>query len=143
VPRSKRTPSDYRRSELAKIHMAAKALGLDRDVYEDVLWTVARVHSAADLDSQGRFKLLAHFKHLGWVQAKSKRSAGDAKTRKIWSLWYQLKDAGLIANATAKTLRSEVKKLTGCSDPSFCNQAQKSHVIECLKQWLSRATNGR
>jgi len=66
VPRSNRSPADYRRSELAKIHMAKKELGLDRDTYEDVLWTVARVRSAADLDSTGRFKVIAHFKALGW-----------------------------------------------------------------------------
>ncbi len=66
MPRSNRTPADYRRAELAKIHMAAKELGLDRDTYEDVLWTVARVRSAADLDSTGRFKVIAHFKALGW-----------------------------------------------------------------------------
>jgi len=53
--------------------MAKKELGLDRDTYEDVLWTVARVRSAADLDSQGRFKVIAHFKALGWKPKGGRR----------------------------------------------------------------------
>ena len=144
MPRVKRTAEDHRRAELAKIHMAAKALGLDRDTYEDVLWTICRVRSAADLDSQGRFqgrfKMLAHFRSLGWNQKpKRKRTNYDPKDRKIWSLWYQLKDAGLIAEASARGLRSEVKALTDCDDLKFCTAAQKSHIIECLKKWLERA----
>jgi len=141
VPQASKSPSDYRRSELGKIHIAKAALGLDDDTYRDVLWTIGRVRSAADLDSQGRFKLLAHFRSLGWNASwKKKGKINDPKSRKIWSLWYQLKDAGLIGSATAKSLRSEVKKLTGCDDLKFCDEAQKSHVIEILKKWLERST---
>lgn len=137
---NKRTADDYRRSELAKIHIAKKDLGLDRDTYEDILWTICRVKSSANLDSQGRFKLLKHFRSLGWKSSRKKGKINDPKSRKIWSLWYQLKDAGLIGSATARALRSEVKKLTGCDDIKFCDEAQKSHVIEVLKKWLARAS---
>jgi len=57
--------------------MAKKALGLDDDTYRDVLWAVCRVRSAADLDSQGRFKLIKHFKALGWKQADNRRRWGN------------------------------------------------------------------
>lgn len=134
-----KTPEQYRRSELAKIHLAKKDLCLDDDTYRDVLWTVCRVKSAADLDSQGRFKLIAHFKSLGWQSSRGKRPKLDPQSRKIWSLWYQLKDAGLLASASAKSLRTEVKKLTGCDDLRFCDSSQKNMIIECLKQWLERA----
>jgi len=128
-----------RNAELGKIHIAVKDLCLDRDTYEDILWTIARVRSSADLDSQGRFKLLAHFRSLGWQQVSKKRTAGGPKDRKVWSLWYQLKEKGLIAQASAKALRTEVHNLTSCSDLKFCTEAQKSHIIECLKKWLERA----
>lgn len=55
-----------RRAELAKIHIAAKQLGLDRDAYEDMLWAVARVRSAADLDEPGRRRVLDHLKAVGF-----------------------------------------------------------------------------
>jgi len=138
VARRSKTPDDYRRAELGKIHIAKKDLGLDDDTYQDVLWTICRVRSAADLDSQGRFKLIAHFKHLGWKPARAKRPQLDPQSRKIWSLWYQLKEAGLLASASAKSLRTEVKKLTGCDDLRFCDSEQRNLIIECLKKWLER-----
>ncbi len=55
-----------RRAELAKIHVAKKALGLDDDTYRDMLWTVARVRSAKDLDAAGRAKVLDHLKGRGF-----------------------------------------------------------------------------
>jgi phage gp16-like protein len=50
--------ADRRRAELAKIHILAKQLGLDDDAYRAVLWTVARVDSARDLDAHGRAAVL-------------------------------------------------------------------------------------
>lgn len=72
VPRVKRT-TDRRNRELAQIHIAAQQLGLDRDTYETVLWTVARVRSAAELDAAGRARILEHFRALGWRPHKRGR----------------------------------------------------------------------
>lgn len=55
-----------KRSELAKIHIAKKDLRLDDDLYRDILWTIARVRSAADLDEAGRKAVLDHFRSRGW-----------------------------------------------------------------------------
>ena len=63
--------SDLRRRELAAIHLGAKALGLDRDVYEDMLFSIARVRSARDLDSGARKRVLDHLRSRGF---KSKRA---------------------------------------------------------------------
>lgn len=135
-----RRRNNARRAELAKIHIAKKELGLDEDTYRDILWAVCRARSAAELDRAGRARLLNHFRYLGWTPGISRaKSSGSAKDRKIWSLWYQLRDAGLIRYASARALRAEVRKLTGCDDLKFCTEAQKSHVIECLKKWLERA----
>ena len=43
-----------RTRELAQIHIARQQLGMDDETYRSVLWTVARVRSAADLDWSGR-----------------------------------------------------------------------------------------
>lgn len=120
------------------IHIAKKQLGLDDDTYRDVLWCVCRAKSAADLDAHGRAMLLRHFRSLGWAP-RSKTKRNPPQVRKIWSLWYQLRDAGLIADASSKGLRSEVRKLTGVDDLRFCTAEQLAHIIECFKQWLARA----
>ncbi len=123
------------------IHIAIQQLGIEEDDYRAILWTVCRAKSAADLDSFGRAKLLQHFRSLGW-RPKSRRRQ-PPQERKIWSLWYQLRDAGLIADASARGLRTEVRKLTGVDDLRFCTTDQLSLVIECFKQWLARAEEDR
>lgn len=62
---------DPRNTDLAKIHIAKKQLGMDRSTYEDMLWTVARVRSSADLDDAGRSKVLQHLRSRGF---KAKRT---------------------------------------------------------------------
>lgn len=61
---------DDRRAELAKIHIAAKQLGIDRDTYEAILWTIARVRSAGDLNAEGRHQVLEHLKSRGFKPVK-------------------------------------------------------------------------
>lgn len=57
---------DTRRRELAAIHIGAKALELDRETYECMLWSVARVRSAADLDHAGRRAVIEHLRRRGF-----------------------------------------------------------------------------
>jgi len=65
-----RHPTDQRRRDLATIHMAKAQLGMDDAAYRDILWTIARVRSSADLDQAGRSKLLDHLKACGWKPVK-------------------------------------------------------------------------
>lgn len=69
----KPTP-DHRKRELAAIHIARQQLGLDNGTYRDMLWTVARVRSAADLDYAGRQRVLDHLASRG-AQIGGKRPA--------------------------------------------------------------------
>jgi len=69
------TLTDDRRAELAKIHIARKALGMAEEIYRDLLWTIGRVRSSADLDSRGRQLLLEHFKACGWKPAAPREKA--------------------------------------------------------------------
>lgn len=60
-----------RRTELAKIHMGAKQLGMDpadknpNSAYRDMLWVIARVRSSSDLDGYGRQKVIQHLARCG------------------------------------------------------------------------------
>lgn len=71
--------NDSRRRELAKIHLATKQLGLDEETYRSMLWTVARVHSAKDLDAAGRARVLEHLRSRGFRSRRMGRTtpAGD------------------------------------------------------------------
>lgn len=59
-----------RNAQLAAIHVAKKQLGLDDDTYRAMLWAVARVHSAADLDAYGRRQVLDHMRSRGAAQRR-------------------------------------------------------------------------
>ena len=69
---STKTANEIRRGELAQIHIARQQLGMDDDTYRNVLWTVARVRSSADLDWSGRKRVLDHMKACGF-KVKSSR----------------------------------------------------------------------
>lgn len=58
--------TDKRQAELAKIHIAKKQLGLDDDTYRSMLWTLARVKTASELDEHGRRQVLDHLKSRGF-----------------------------------------------------------------------------
>lgn len=68
-----RTAIDQRKSDLGKIHIAKKQLGMDDETYRDMLFTIARVRSAKDLDAQGRQAVLKHLRACGF-KAERKRN---------------------------------------------------------------------
>lgn len=131
--------ADPRNAELAKIHIAKKALALDDDAYRQILWTVARVRSARDLDHAGRQRLLEHFKACGWRPTRRARRHHPGaphniesedrgpQMRKIEAL---LADAGRpwsYADAIAKRM-FHVDQLT------FCDSRQLRAVIAALSR---------
>lgn len=88
-------PAQPRNNALAQIHIAKAQLGMDEETYRAMLWGVARVKSAGDLDHAGRAKVLAHMKASGFKdkRAGKPRPAPDraAQISKIEAL---LADAG-------------------------------------------------
>ena len=63
-----------RTKELAKIHIAAKQLGLEGETYRNMLWVVARVRSSKDLDDYGRKQVIAHLKKCGASFTQKRRT---------------------------------------------------------------------
>lgn len=134
-----------RKADLAAIHIAKASLGWDDDHYRDILFAVCRVRSSAQLDFAGRKRFLAHLQACGWQGARpaAKRAVKPALTgpqRKMWSLWQQLADLGLVDNRRMPALMAWIKRQTGVERLEWLNAAQEDLVIVSLKQWLkSRA----
>lgn len=87
-----------RNRELAAIHAAKRDLGLGDDLYRDVLWTIARVRTAADLDSHGRQAVLNHMSARGWKpkRARARRPhVVDHRTALVVKIRAQLDDLGV------------------------------------------------
>ena len=64
---------DRRQAELAKIHLGAKALGLEDADYRNLLERVTGARSARDLDRKGRSAVLNELRRLGVRFRASKR----------------------------------------------------------------------
>jgi len=135
-----------RQADLAKIHMAKKALGMADDAYRDLLWTVCQVKSSADLDFAGRKRFLAHLAKCGWAEGR-KASAGPSRPvrkaltapqKKMWSLWQQLADADLVNNRKMPALLAYVQRQTQVDRLEWLKPAQEDLVIESMKRWLER-----
>lgn len=69
--------ADQRTRDLAAIHVGKKALGLDDDTYRAMLFTVARVRSAADLDHAGRRAVLEHMRQRGFERLSNRPAPAD------------------------------------------------------------------
>lgn len=90
---------NLRQANLAKIHIAKKALGLDDDTYRALLARVAGVTSAKDLNPRQVSAVLAEFQRLGWqppAKPTSRPAPNPASDRKklIGKIEAQLATAG-------------------------------------------------
>jgi len=134
---------DLRKRELAQIHIAKAQLGMADDAYRDLLFSLARVRSAADLDLAGRSRVLTHFKLCGWKpQARPELSPSafskSPKGRKMLVLWSALYKAGKVQDKRDSALLAFVKNETAVDRPEWLTGAQSNQVIEQLKRWLAR-----
>lgn len=107
-----------RKSLLAQIHMARKALGMHEDVYRGMLLERYDVASSAKLPMPRLLDLVRHFEALGWVPARkpAPRKEIHPLCRKIWAQCYSLqRPVPEYADGLAKHMHG-VEKLVWC-DP--------------------------
>lgn len=134
----KPTPADVlRKNELAKIHLAKKQLALDDDEYRAIMLSVTGKQSAADLDWQGRQKLLNHFKKIGFkVKAKAggraRPTVGEDRAPRMRKIEALLADSGrswAYADGLAKKLFASTTKVERIE---FCDGDHLAKVIAAL-----------
>lgn len=65
---------------LAKIHVAKSQLGMDDDVYRELLARVAGVRSAKDLSPRQIGRVLAEFERLGWKPKATAKGKAQGRT---------------------------------------------------------------
>ena len=132
-----------RTRDLAAIHVAKKALGLTDEAYRDRMARVCNgVRSAALLDAAGRQRFLAHLAACQRARAaaapKPARRPLKPHERKIWALWMELADCGLVEHRTLHAINAWTHRQTRIDDIALLDRRQQQVVIESLKQWLKR-----
>lgn len=132
---------DARKSDLAMIHIAKKALGLDDETYRSMLFTVARVTSSRELDHAGRIAVLNHMKACGWKNATTAPDVTKAKQALIAKIGALLADMQLswaYADGIAKQMHKREKL-------QWCKPAELRGIIAALvnkQKAKPKASNG-
>ncbi|WP_119304975.1 gp16 family protein [Dongia deserti] len=134
-----------RKKELAKIHLAKKALGMDDDTYRAMLSRVAGKESAGDLDQVGRTKVLDHLKASGFSdrpkppkRAGTRPLAPGAEASKARALWLALYQLGEVRDPSEAGLSAYVKRITSRDALQWCDQNEVAKVINTLRAWADR-----
>lgn len=140
-----------RRSMLAKVHLAAKELGLDEDARRDVLERVTGRRSAGDCRDDQLDAVLAEFKRLGWkpkpgAKARTgtapiagRRPATHPVALKARAMWISLWNLGVVRSSTEASLEAFAKRQLRVDRLQWADQGQGYRLIEALKAMAERA----
>ncbi|MGB8685672.1 MAG: regulatory protein GemA [Candidatus Binatus sp.] len=133
-----------RNAELAAIHVGAKRLGFDDELYRAFLFSITGRRSAAELDQAQRQKVIELMRSRGFrktaaAETQDRRTQDNRQAKLIRSLWKQLKYAGAIKDAGEAHLRAFVKRQTGVGAIEWLSIEQGISTIEALKAWCDRA----
>lgn len=134
---------DQRETDLARIHIMKKELGLTTDEYRDVMATVCNgIRSSAELDITSRQRFLRHLETCRSLAKPAPSRPVPAPLTKpqrlMWSLWQQLADRKAIEKRSMKALLAYIERQTGVAQLTWLNGAQEDLVIESMKKWLKR-----
>ena len=125
------------------IHVAKTKLGLDDDVYRDILESTTGKTSSKLLTPAQLEAVLDRLKQLGFeVESKDKTGvknlASDAQSKLIRHLWLQLYDAGQVKNGSEKALAKFIENRVKVSALQFLSTESADMVINHLRQWCKR-----
>lgn len=111
---------------------------LDDDSYREILQRCAGVGSSTQIRSVAKAEaVLDEFRRLG-IGTPPPRKPLSPQQKKIWSLWQQLADKGLVRDRRMAGLMAWVKRQVGVDALSFMTWPQEHQVTESLKRWLAR-----
>jgi phage gp16-like protein len=119
-----------RRTDLAKIHLAKKQLGLDDDAYRDMLWVAARVRSASELDEYGRRSVIEHLRKCGATFRRAKRPRPAADRAPLLGKIY-----AMLGDRPAGYAEGILKRMYGEAAPArleWASQEQLRKVVAAL-----------
>ena len=125
------------------IHVAKTKLGLEDDVYRDILESTTGKTSSKLLTPAQLEAVLDRLKQLGFeVESKNKTGvknlASDAQSKLIRHLWLQLHEAGQVKNGSEQALAKFIENRVKVSALQFLSSDSADMVINHLRQWCKR-----
>ena len=124
------------------IHVAKTKLGLEDDVYRDILESTTGKTSSKLLTPAQLEAVLDRLKQLGFEVESNKTGvknlADDAQSKLIRHLWLQLYHAGQVKNGSEKALAKFIENRVKVSALQFLSTESADMVINHLRQWCKR-----
>ena len=125
------------------IHVAKTKLGLEDEVYRDILESTTGKTSSKLLTPAQLEAVLDRLKQLGFtVESKEKTDvknlASDAQSKLIRHLWLQLHQAGQVKNGSELALAKFVENRVHVSALQFLSTRHADMIINHLRQWCKR-----
>ncbi|MBK0062404.1 MULTISPECIES: gp16 family protein [unclassified Acinetobacter] len=120
-----------RNQRIAAIHMGKKQLGLDEDIYRDLLEQVTGKRSAKDMTDDDLVKVLQHMEKLGFSKKEfgHKPSVTLSKAQLINKIEALLADMGKHWNYAHGCARKMFKK----DQVQFCTEYELWKVVAALE----------
>jgi Bacteriophage Mu, GemA protein len=146
--RDSRIEAGRRRGELAAIHTGKRMLGLDDELYRDLLERVTGHRSAAALDGDQRHAVIEELRRLGFAKTPSKRAgrtrlADGKQARLARALWLELFHLQAIHDSSERALGAFAERITGIRELSWLRGEDFSRLIGALVQWRDRVAAER
>lgn len=143
--KAKTHSSPHRTKLLAAIHGAKRRLGLDDEVYRDMLERLTGKRSAGAMNERDLNEVLAHLNNSGngahyRVGRAVKAASGPnaALVGKIRALWISLWHLGAIEDRRDSALLAFAERQTGKQALEFLTPIECNKIIEALKDWCAR-----
>jgi phage gp16-like protein len=130
-------PAAPRNNRLAVIHIAKAQLGMDDETYRAMLWGVARVRSAKELDHAGRERVIAHLVASGF-KAKPPKEPHAGRPRNMdhpsrGPLLGKIEALLLDAGRDWAYGHGMAKRMHGVADLAFCHEGQLYTIVQALE----------
>lgn len=126
---------DYRKKELARIHVYRQLLGLDDETYRDLLMKLTGKRSAGDMDTKERWQVINHMKALVYGESPRKGYPGKPKNMgrpDIGPMLSKIEALLAEANQPWKYADSMSKRMYKVEKVQWCTPEQLHKIVAAL-----------
>lgn len=130
------------KSDLAKIHIGKKELGMSDDAYRAMLVRLTGKQSLRDSSPLDRAKVLAEMQQKGFKAKRGTRKNDDwrsARIRKIYAQWSELDRLGELRDKSPQACLSFCQQHMKAEKLEWAETQELNACIEALKSWIERA----
>ncbi|WKE64357.1 regulatory protein GemA [Gallaecimonas kandeliae] len=137
------------KQQITLIHVARSQLGLEEEVYRQILVDITGKDSSKALTLKEADQVLAHFEQKGFKRLPKQGSNGKRQSPKagqgkhpavdkLRAIWITMARQGIVRDGSETALDKWAAKVTGIQHVGWLKGAKAEKALEALKQWHGR-----